>query len=89
MCALVAEQMKVDRAKLNGQTSLADIGADELDFVELVMEMEEEFDVSIPDDATERLFGTKEWQQGAKNVTFAKLAELVEQQKKLPPTDKK
>ena len=76
--------MSVDRAKLTGQTSLADLGADELDLVELVMEMEEEFDVSIPDEAAERLIGSKDWEQGMKNVTLAKLAALVEQQQKLP-----
>ena len=32
-----------------------DLGADSLDQVELVMELEEEFDVNIPDDAAENI----------------------------------
>jgi acyl carrier protein len=32
-----------------------DLGADSLDTVELVMELEEEFDISIPDDAAEKI----------------------------------
>lgn len=84
---IVAEQMGVDRAKLTGQTSLGDLGADELDFVELVMELEEEFDVSIPDESAEQLMGSKDWEQGMKNVTLAKLATLVDERKKLPRVD--
>jgi acyl carrier protein len=32
-----------------------DLGADSLDTVELVMELEEEFDINIPDDAAEKI----------------------------------
>jgi acyl carrier protein len=32
-----------------------DLGADSLDVVELVMELEEEFDINIPDDAAEKI----------------------------------
>jgi hypothetical protein len=52
-----------------------------LDFVELVMELEEHFDISIPDDAAEGMLGTDNWQQGMKNVTMARLAAVVEEQK--------
>jgi acyl carrier protein len=88
ICAMTAELLSVDRAKVSGQTSLADLGADELDFVELVMEIEEEFDVSIPDDTAESLLGSKDWQQGMKNVTLAKLAALVDERRKQPPAAK-
>ncbi len=44
--AFVANQLGVDRAKvLNNATLLNDLGADSLDKVELVMELEEEFDL--------------------------------------------
>jgi acyl carrier protein len=88
ICAMTAELLSVDRAKLSGQTSLAELGADELDFVELVMEIEEEFDVTIPDDTAESLLGSKDWQQGMKNVTLAKLAALVDERRKQPPAAK-
>jgi len=53
---IVAEQLGVDREKVTVETSFVnDLGADSLDTVELVMELEEEFDVNIPDDAAEKI----------------------------------
>jgi len=54
-------------------TSLLELGADELDFVELVMELEERFDISISNEAADGLVGTDDWKRGLKNVTIAKL----------------
>ena len=53
---IVAEQLGVDKEKINPDTSFVnDLGADSLDTVELVMELEEEFDITIPDDAAEKI----------------------------------
>ena len=53
---IVAEQLGVDRDKISPETSFVnDLGADSLDTVELVMELEEEFDINIPDDAAEKI----------------------------------
>ena len=53
---IVAEQLGVDREKVSPETSFVnDLGADSLDTVELVMELEEEFDINIPDDAAEKI----------------------------------
>lgn len=53
---IVAEQLGVDKEKINNETSFVnDLGADSLDTVELVMELEEEFDINIPDDAAEKI----------------------------------
>ena len=53
---IVAEQLGVDKEKVAIETSLVnDLGADSLDVVELVMELEEEFDLNIPDDAAEKI----------------------------------
>ena len=53
---IVAEQLGVDREKVSRETSFVnDLGADSLDTVELVMELEEEFDITIPDDAAEKI----------------------------------
>ncbi len=53
---IVAEQLGVDKDKINMETSFVnDLGADSLDTVELVMELEEEFDINIPDDAAEKI----------------------------------
>ena len=53
---IVAEQLGVDKDKVSPETSFVnDLGADSLDTVELVMELEEEFDINIPDDAAEKI----------------------------------
>ncbi|MDK1030686.1 MAG: acyl carrier protein [Planctomycetia bacterium] len=53
---IVAEQMGVDKAQITGETSFVnDLGADSLDTVELVMEFEDEFDISIPDEDAEKI----------------------------------
>jgi len=53
---IVSEQLGVDKDELTKDTSFVnDLGADSLDTVELVMELEEEFDINIPDDAAEKI----------------------------------
>ena len=53
---IVAEQLGVDKEKVKPETSFVnDLGADSLDTVELVMELEEEFDINIPDDSAEKI----------------------------------
>ncbi|MDJ1168328.1 acyl carrier protein [Roseofilum sp. BLCC_M154] len=54
--SIVADQLGVDTAKITPQATFAeDLGADSLDTVELVMALEEEFDIEIPDDAAEKI----------------------------------
>lgn len=51
---IVAEQLSVDEAEVKPEASFAnDLGADSLDTVELVMALEEEFGIEIPDEAAE------------------------------------
>jgi len=53
---IVAEQLGVSKDQIATETSFVnDLGADSLDTVELVMELEEEFDINIPDDAAEKI----------------------------------
>ncbi len=53
---IVAEQLGVSRDQLTRETSfINDLGADSLDTVELVMELEEEFDVNIPEEEAEKI----------------------------------
>lgn len=53
---IVSEQLGVDKEKITKDTSFVnDLGADSLDTVELVMELEEEFDINIPDDSAEKI----------------------------------
>jgi len=53
---IVAQQLGVDEAELSLETSFTnDLNADSLDTVELVMELEDQFDVSIPDEEAEKI----------------------------------
>ena len=52
----IVEQLSVDREKVvSGASFVDDLGADSLDLVELIMAMEEEFDVEIPDEEAEKI----------------------------------
>lgn len=54
--AIVAEQMNVNADTITPETSFVnDLGADSLDTVELVMEFEDEFDLTIPDERAEKI----------------------------------
>lgn len=54
--AIVAEQMSVDKGEINRDTNFVnDLNADSLDTVELVMEFEDEFEASIPDEEAEKI----------------------------------
>ncbi len=53
---IVAEQMGVDKGEISRETSFTnDLNADSLDTVELVMEFEDEFETSIPDEQAEKI----------------------------------
>jgi len=53
---IISEQMGVDKAEISHATSfINDLNADSLDTVELVMEFEDEFDMSIPDEEAEKI----------------------------------
>ncbi len=53
---IVAEQMSVDKGEVSRDTSFVnDLNADSLDTVELVMELEDEFETSIPDEEAEKI----------------------------------
>lgn len=53
--SLVAEQLGVDAADITLETSFDDLNADSLDVVELIMSLEEEFDLEIPDEDAETI----------------------------------
>jgi len=53
---IISEQMGVDKSEIKRETSfINDLNADSLDTVELVMEFEDEFDMSIPDEEAEKI----------------------------------
>ena len=53
---IVCKQLGVTKEKVSPETSFVnDLGADSLDTVELVMEIEDAFDLTIPDDEAEKI----------------------------------
>ena len=53
---IVAEQMGVEKSEISDSTNFVnDLNADSLDTVELVMEFEDEFETSIPDEEAEKI----------------------------------
>ena len=54
--AIIVDKLGVDEAEVKPEASFTnDLGADSLDTVELIMEFEKEFGISIPDDQAEKI----------------------------------
>lgn len=53
---IIVDKLAVDEAEVIATASFTnDLGADSLDTVELIMELEKEFNISIPDEAAEKI----------------------------------
>ena len=54
--SVIAERLSIDESKITESSSfIEDLGADSLDTVELIMQLEEAFDMQIPDEDAEKL----------------------------------
>ena len=53
--AIVVEQLGVDEVEVTQETSFEKLNADSLDIVELIMALEEAFDLDIPDEEAEKI----------------------------------
>lgn len=66
---IVIEQLGVDQGKVTLEANFADdLGADSLDTVELVMAIEEEFNIAIPDEQAENISTLDQAVQFIKNA---------------------
>lgn len=53
---IIVDKLGVDESEVSNEASFTnDLGADSLDTVELIMEFEKEFDLSIPDEEAEKI----------------------------------
>lgn len=53
---IIVDKLGVDESEVSAEASFTnDLGADSLDTVELIMEFEKEFDISIPDEQAENI----------------------------------
>lgn len=58
---IIAEQLSVSEDQVTSEASFVDdLGADSLDTVELVMALEEEFEIDIPDEEAEKIVNVKD-----------------------------
>ena len=58
---IVAEQLSTSEDQITSESSFVDdLGADSLDLVELIMAMEEKFDIEIPDEDAEKIVTVKD-----------------------------
>lgn len=54
--SIIVEKLGVDESDITAEASFTnDLGADSLDTVELIMEFEKEFDITIPDEDAEKI----------------------------------
>jgi len=54
--AIIVDQLSVDEDEVTPEASfIEDLGADSLDIVELIMALEEEFEIEVPDEDAEKL----------------------------------
>lgn len=68
---ILSNQLRVESSKINAQTNIAtDLGADSLDLVEVLMSLEDEFSISIPDEVIPSI------------VTVGDLVKFIENEKK-------
>ena len=67
---IIVDRLSVEEDQIVSEASFVeDLGADSLDIVELIMGIEEEFDIEIPDEDAEKLTSVGE----AMNYTLAKI----------------
>lgn len=76
---IVANLLGVNYSDVKPTTTLGELGCDDLDIVELIMEMEETFHISITDDEFELLGTTEDWS----SVTILQLADLARSKRRL------
>ena len=56
VCSIVSEQLSVEAGEVKSDSNFQnDLGADSLDTVELIMQLEEEFGIEIPDENAEQM----------------------------------
>lgn len=76
---IVSNHLGVNYSDVKPTTTLGELGCDDLDIVELIMEMEEAFDISISEDELDSLSTSND----PKSVTILELANLARSKRKL------
>ncbi len=53
IAAIIADQLDMEESDITSDSTFEDLGADSLDVVDVIMTLEDEFDIEIPDEAIE------------------------------------
>ncbi|WP_341656805.1 acyl carrier protein [Blattabacterium cuenoti] len=71
--AIIVEKLNVEESEITPTASFTnDLGADSLDIVELIMEFEKEFNISISDEKAEKITTVGEAVQAIENILIEK-----------------
>ncbi len=71
---LISEKLEVDEADIISEAKfIDDLGADSLDMVELILEFEKEFNISIPDEIADKIVTVGEVEKCISNILTKKL----------------
>ena len=66
---IIVDQLGVEESEVTAEASFVDdLGADSLDLVELIMALEDEFDIEIPDNAAEQITTVNDVVEYIKNL---------------------
>ncbi|WP_395748749.1 acyl carrier protein [Prosthecobacter sp.] len=84
---IVAEQLGKKRSDVRPDVTFAALGADDLDFVEIVMATEEALGVSIADEGINKSAGVSDPQQAVKHLTILKFAALADSSPRQKPQE--
>jgi acyl carrier protein len=82
--AIMEKQLGKEPGEIQSSTSLKDLGADELDLISVVMELETKFHVMIAKGAIEKAAGAATMDSKLKALTASKFAALVEEARHTP-----
>lgn len=74
---IIAEHLCISEGDIGPGTELTELGADSLDHVEIIMAVEEEFDVSIPDGESEKLTTVDAIVKWLEDLGTKEVAELI------------
>jgi len=82
VCSVVAEVLGVKAGEISPETTLVELAVDDLDLVEIIMELEDKYGISISDEMIEREAGGAKIADLPKALKVANLVNLVSEAKK-------
>lgn len=79
--AIIAEQLGTDLAKVAPDSKFVDLGADSLDTVEIMMALEEKFELQLDEEGAEKISTVQVWPSPAPSLLWHSLHQTCETSK--------